>query len=165
MTGEARLTVTIDGQRMLAGITSAPRVGALQGLVGGNGGSGYRKRLRPVAADEEDAGSLFRDSVWGPGQTERVVHEYALGAGINPATMRLTGIRAEPHVLPFETCPAAARNVDLLTGEPVRTLRRRVLDLISGTDGCTHLTDALRALAEVPVLLTELARVPAGSNQ
>jgi hypothetical protein len=277
ITAEARLNVTVNSRRMLTGIASTPRVDDLLGLVGGNGGSGFRKLLRSVAPGEEDAGSplhfllddipgvtlvgpscwqlwpgvtprsaeelrqrgermggvcsgfrpdgppiqrllsgmrgrapeqenlppardlgppgdplawhliapppdgpmmrrrrivdvlpadsaitvtaLFRDSIWGPGRTERVVHEYALDASIDPATMRLTGIRADPHVLPFETCPAAARNTDLLAGEPVRTLRRRVLDLIVGTDGCTHLTDALRALAEVPVLLDELTHL------
>jgi hypothetical protein len=277
VTAQARLTITIDSQRVLRGLSSTPSNDALQGLVGSNGGTGYRKVLHSVAADEEDAGSplhfllddipgltivgpscwqlwpgatrrsseesqrrgdrmrgvcsgfrpdglpvqrllsgtgngppvqqnlppagdleasgdplawhvttplpgqpmmrrrrlvdvtpgnagilvraLFRDSIWGPDGIELVVHEYALDALIDPAAMCLMGIRAEPHVLPFETCPAAAGNVDLLICEPVRTLRRRVLDLVVGTDGCTHLTDALRALAEVPVLLDELGRV------
>jgi hypothetical protein len=278
VTAEARLKITTDSRRVLTSVVTSPSVEALQGLVGGSGGSGYRKLLRSLAAGEEDTGSLlhfllddipgvtlvgpscwqlwpgttitpgskelqrrgerlrdvcsgfrpdgrpvqrllsgvgppplaqqnlpparaleplgdplawhaiappsdgpmmrrrrlvdatpgdtgiavtglFRDSVWGPGQTEFVVHEYALSAAVDPATTRLTGIYAEPHVLPFETCPAAARNVDLLIGEPIGALRRRALDLVVGTDGCTHLTDALRALAEVPALLNQLARL------
>jgi hypothetical protein len=285
--GSAALRVSTDRGRVITSVASTPQVDALDGLVGGSGGPGYRKRLRSVAAEEEDAGSLlhfllddvpgvtlvgpsswqlwpgsaapagaraieharwvsdvcsgwrsdgppiqrilssggglaadaeqnlpaapdlarpgdslawhpvpapppdapmmtrrrrvdvtpataadgspagisvtalFRDSIWGPERTERVVHEYGLHAVVDPVTMCLTEVTAEPRVLPFGTCPAAAGNTDLIIGEPVRTLRRRVLALITGTDGCTHLSDALRALAEVPVLLEALAgRVP-----
>jgi hypothetical protein len=86
-----------------------------------------------------------------------VVHEYGVHAVVDPQSMRLTSIEADPRVLPFETCPAAARNVDLLLGEPLRTLRHRVIELVVGTDGCTHLNDALRALAEVPLIIEDLA--------
>ena len=83
-------------------------------------------------------------------------------ATIDPQSMRLTSIQADPRVLPFETCPAAAGNVDLLLDEPARTLRHRVLELVVGTDGCTHLNDALRALAEVPLIIEELATAGVG---
>lgn len=97
--------------------------------------------------------SLFRDSVWDPGGVELVVHEYALRAVVDKESLRLESVTAVPGVLPFGTCPAAADNVDLLVGEPLATLRHRVLELVVGTDGCTHLNDVLRALADVPVLL------------
>ena len=38
----------------------------------------------------------------------------------------------------------------------MRELRTEVLDRIQNTDCCTHLNDALRALAEVPVLAASL---------
>jgi hypothetical protein len=278
--GEQQLHVTVDRTRVLTSIGSSPAVEALPGLVGGSGGSGYRRRLRELLPHEADAGSLpyfllddmpgvtlvgpfawrlwpeatadmrratqgadreaagirtvarmrdicsgfrsdglpiqrmmnakdpqhnlvpardlaqpddpvawhvmppqpagsammrrrrlvdvaageqlavtslFRDSIWAPDGTETVVHEYGLHAAVDPRSLRLTAIRADPRVLPFDTCPAAARNVDLLLGEPMRTLRDRVVELVLGTDGCTHLNDALRALAEVPVMLGELA--------
>ena len=44
----------------------------------------------------------------------------------------------------------------MLTGYPLAGLRRSVLDTLTGIECCTHLNDALRALAEVPVLLDEL---------
>ena len=117
-----------------------------------------RRRIDVVAGDGEvRVDSLFRDSMWSPERVETIVHEYGLQATVDRETLRLTAITADPRVLPFQTCPAAARNVDLLLGEPMSTLRRRVLELVIGTDGCTHLNDALRALAEVPVLLDELA--------
>jgi hypothetical protein len=31
-----------------------------------------------------------------------------------------------------------------------------VIELVVGTDGCTHLNDALRALAEVPLMIEGL---------
>lgn len=118
-----------------------------------------RRRLVDVTDGPElVVRAIFRDSIWGPDGAETCVHEYGLHATVDPAAMRLTGIRADPRVLPFATCPAAGANADLLLGEPVRSLRERVIELIAGTDGCTHLNDALRALAEVPVMIEELAR-------
>lgn len=117
-----------------------------------------RRRVDVVASDAElRVDAMFRDSMWSPEGVETVVHEYGLHATVDAETMRLSAISADPRVLPFRTCPFAAMNVDLLLGEPMGTLRQRVLELMIGTDGCTHLNDALRALAEVPVLLDELA--------
>jgi hypothetical protein len=36
-------------------------------------------------------------------------------------------------------------------------LRSETLDRLQGTDCCTHLNDALRSLAEVPILATGLS--------
>ena len=270
--GDAELHVTVDQRRALQSIVSKPHREVLRDLVGGSGGSGYRRRLQALIPDELDAGtllyfllddmpgvtlvgpfawrlwpegqvtladrprhrppegmrgicsgfradgrpirlmmeaadprhnlvpglaleqrddalawhaiqpppdgspmmrrcrridvaagpqitvnSLFRDSIWSPEGAETVVHEYGVHATADPQSMRLTSIEADPRVLPFETCSAAAGNVDLLLGEPLRTLRHRVLELVIGTDGCTHLNDALRALAEVPLMIEELA--------
>ena len=67
-------------------------------------------------------------------------------------------IHAEPRVLPFVECPSAADNVTRLVGSPIKDFRTSVLAMLNGTDCCTHLNDALRALAEVPVLLDQLER-------
>ncbi|TQM11193.1 DUF2889 domain-containing protein [Pseudonocardia kunmingensis] len=117
-----------------------------------------RRRVDVVDGPQIRVDSLFRDSMWSPDGVETVVHEYGVHAVVDRATMRLTSITADPRVLPFPTCPAAAANVDLLTGEPMATLRHRVLELVIGTDGCTHLNDALRALAEVPIVVERLDR-------
>jgi hypothetical protein len=115
-----------------------------------------RRRIDVTDGPEVVVNSVFRDSMWSPEHVETVVHEYGVHAVVDRDSMRLTSITADPRVLPFQTCPAAAANVDLLVGEPMATLRHRVLEQIVSTDGCTHLNDALRALAEVPVLLDEL---------
>lgn len=116
-----------------------------------------RRRIDVVAGPEITVDSWFRDSMWHPDGREIVIHEYGVTARIDRATGRLSAVAADPRVLPFRTCPAAAANVQLLVGEPVPTLRSRVLEVLPGTDGCTHLNDALRALAEVPLLMAALS--------
>lgn len=115
-----------------------------------------RRRIDVIDGPDVRVDSLFRDSMWNPEGVETVVHEYGVHAVVDRTSMRLMSVTADPRVLPFQTCPAAAANVDLLAGEPMATLRHRVLEQIVSTDGCTHLNDALRALADVPVLLGEL---------
>ena len=48
---------------------------------------------------------------------------------------------------------------DVLLDTPLPELRDKVLAELKGTAGCTHLNDALRALAEVPVLVQHLRGV------
>jgi hypothetical protein len=99
--------------------------------------------------------AMFRDSAWEPDGVEVAVHEYHLEA---EATLDgvLTAVRADPRVLPFDECPLAARNVDRMVGVALRDFRLEVLARIQDTDCCTHLNDALRSLAEVPVLAASI---------
>jgi hypothetical protein len=60
-------------------------------------------------------------------------------------------------VLPYDECPLAAPNVTRIEGVPLANLRREVLERIQFVECCTHLNDALRSLAEVPVLAAALA--------
>ncbi|HEY8217610.1 MAG TPA: DUF2889 domain-containing protein [Acidimicrobiia bacterium] len=101
--------------------------------------------------------AMFRDSCWRPDGTEVAVHEYRLDVVVDPATGRVTEVRADPRVLPYPECPPAAGNVARLVGVDVRDLRAVVLERLRGVDCCTHLNDALRSLAEVPVLAASLA--------
>ncbi|MCW2578114.1 MAG: hypothetical protein JWR66_4144 [Modestobacter sp.] len=117
-----------------------------------------RRRIDVIDGPELLVDSVFRDSMWSPEGVETVVHEYGLHARVDRSSQQLTALTADPRVLPFQTCPSAASNVDLLVGEPMATLRHRVLELVVSTDGCTHLNDALRALAVGPVLAAELVR-------
>jgi len=103
----------------------------------------------------------FRDSCTDPGETEVAVHEYTLAAVIDGASLTLIDLSATPRVLPFAECPAAAPNVPRLIGQPVADLRVSVLKLLTGTDCCTHLNDALRALGDVAELLEAVDRLPA----
>jgi len=96
--------------------------------------------------------AMFRDSCWQPDGAEVAVHEYSIAAAIDRPNGRVLSVEATPRVLPFAECPAAAPNAAWLAGASARDLRSEVLLRLRSTDCCTHLNDALRALAEVPVL-------------
>lgn len=101
-----------------------------------------------------DAG--FQDSATEPGGGRTAVHEYTLQATADDATGTLLSVQAQPRVLPYRECPGAAPNLDRLIGEDLATLRASVLRILAGTLGCTHLNDAMRALAEVPRMVENL---------
>ena len=117
-----------------------------------------RARRIDVWLDGNDIGidAMFRDSCWTPDGTEVAVHEYRLDATVDPRTMLVTSVTAEPRVLPYAECPGAAPNVVRMIGAPVADLRKEVLVRLRSIDCCTHLNDALRSLAEVPVLVATL---------
>ena len=96
--------------------------------------------------------AMFRDTV-GEGEGDEVVlHEYAVRVGgvdgvVGP-------VEAEPRVLPFPECPAAADAVGALVGSELRSWARVVPDTLTGIASCTHLNDLLRALGGVGGLLS-----------
>jgi hypothetical protein len=101
-----------------------------------------------------DAG--FQDSATTPAGGRVAIHEYGLKATANTRTLTLDSVAADPRVLPFRECPSATLSLPKILGTPLPRLREEVLTLFPRTAGCTHLNDALRALAEVPVLLERL---------
>lgn len=98
--------------------------------------------------------AMFQDSGTLPDGGRAAVHEYTLQAQVDAATGCLTRIQAQPRVLPYQECPGAVHHLDRLLGQPLSGLRASVLEELPGTLGCTHLNDAMRALADVPALLT-----------
>jgi hypothetical protein len=119
------------------------------------------RRARRIDVWEEDGevriDAMFRDSCWNPQGEEEVVHEYEILATADKDTDTLATVDAIPRVLPYAECPGAAPHATRMEGTPLRALRREVLDRLRLTDCCTHLNDALRALAEVPVLVDALS--------
>jgi hypothetical protein len=100
--------------------------------------------------------SGFQDSAGSPHASRIAVHEYVLHATVDPDTLLVTSVDADPRILPFLTCPDAVGTAPAVVGTPVAELRTTVLERLARTNGCTHLNDALRALAEVPVMLAQL---------
>ena len=100
--------------------------------------------------------AAFQDSAAKPDGTRAALHEYQLHATADPNSFRLLSIEATPRVLPFGECPGAVTNIARLLDSEMSQLRQTVLDRLPGTLGCTHLNDALRALAEVPALVHHL---------
>jgi len=94
----------------------------------------------------------FQDSATHPAGGRVAVHEYRLSGSVDPTNFELLSIEASPGTLPYSSCPAAILNLSRLVGVPVGELRNSVPEQLARTAGCTHLNDALRALAEVPVL-------------
>jgi Protein of unknown function (DUF2889) len=99
----------------------------------------------------------FQDSASEPDGGRIAVHEYSLRVVIDRQDLTIRQVQARPNILPFPECPAAIDNLSRLEGTPLAALRTRVLEQLPRTLGCTHLNDAVRALAEVPGLLYELA--------
>jgi len=100
--------------------------------------------------------AAFQDSAAKPDGTRAALHEYQLSATADPKSLRLLSIGATPRVLPFGECPGAVANISRLLDSELPQLRQTVIDRLPGTLGCTHLNDALRALAEVPALVNHL---------
>jgi len=98
----------------------------------------------------------FQDSATRPDGQRMAVHEYLLHATIDLKTMLIEEIAADPRVLPFDYCPAAVLNVGRLVGTAVSSLRTTVIRDLAREQGCTHLNDMLRSLAEVPHMLAPL---------
>jgi hypothetical protein len=117
-----------------------------------------RARRIDVWADTDtiNVDAMFRDTCWIPDGTETVLHEYRILATSDAGTGTLTRAEAVPLVLPYVECPEAAPNAARLVGTTLGTLRAQVLEQLKNADCCTHLNDALRALAEVPVLAASL---------
>jgi hypothetical protein len=101
--------------------------------------------------------SGFQDSATNREGGRTAVHEYRLSATADRETRTLASVEAVACVLPYPECPAAAANAPRMVGARLADLREKVLTDLRGTAGCTHLNDALRALAEVPALADRLA--------
>lgn len=100
--------------------------------------------------------AMFQDSATRPEGGRIAVHEYGLTAAVDLSSGLLTSVTPEAHVLPYAECPLAALQVERLADVAVADLRAVVLERLSGVAGCTHLNDAMRALADVPLLLDKL---------
>jgi hypothetical protein len=114
------------------------------------------RRIDVQVGDVITIDSMFQDSSTVPAGGRVAVHEYRLTATADPHTGELLTIDADPRVLPYDECPLASRNVGKVLGTPLSELRTVVLEKFSGIEGCTHLNDAMRALAEVPILVRAL---------
>ena len=114
-----------------------------------------RRRCIDVRADPDGTfaiWAMFRDTVGEGGGDEVVLHEYAVRVGGVDGVVG--SIVAEPRVLPFPECPAAAAAVGALVGSEVHAMARVVPDTLTGIASCTHLNDLLRALGGVGGLLS-----------
>ncbi len=96
--------------------------------------------------------AMFRDTVGEGGGDEVVLHEYAVA--VTGMQGIVGSVVAEPRVLPFPECPAAADAVGALVGSELGSLATVVPERLTGIASCTHLNDLLRALGGVGDLVS-----------
>lgn len=134
-------------------------------------GPGFR-RARRIDVSLDDTKSLiriqaaFQDSAKTRAESDKgihriAIHEYDIDATADARTLELLTLEATPRILPFSECPGAVHNTRRLVGTKLDAIRESVLAQLRGPQGCTHLNDALRALAEVPKLADYLTKVAA----
>lgn len=116
------------------------------------------RRIDVRLADKVLVDAYFQDSCTSPSGQRWAVHEYLVSATADLETMTLQSIVADPRILPHDECPTAILNIQRLVGTPLAELRQRVLAELPRTEGCTHLNDMVRSLAEVPHLAADLAK-------
>ncbi len=97
------------------------------------------------------ADAWFRDSYVDADDVEGSLHEYSVHAVVN-ADGELEAVEPHPHSLPYDECPSAAAKAARLVGTSASLLRTATPANLRGVDHCTHLSDTLRGLADVPVL-------------
>lgn len=125
--------------------------------------NGMRRLRRIDVTAPSEAGGLhvidafMRDSHVDGDGVEIVLHEYTVAATVDAATRTIVDIAATPDVLPWMECPAAVASAERLKGHGLADLRAHVRKTFVGTTTCTHLNDVLRGLADVEVLLDEIA--------
>ena len=99
----------------------------------------------------------FRDTYCNSDGECGALHEYTVLAVADAADHTLLEISAIPHALPWKECPAAGEMVGKLVGAQLDGLRSSVPKVLQGIESCTHLTNELRELADVPYLAASLA--------
>lgn len=119
-------------------------------------GPGFR-RARRIDVTRDGGGAIridaaFQDSARRKDGGRVAIHEYNIVATVDPETQELLTLEPEARILPFSECPGAIHNARRLIGSRIPDIRETVLGQLRGPEGCTHLNDALRALAEVPKL-------------
>lgn len=120
-------------------------------------GAGFRRARRIDVVRDEGAGVIRIDSAFQDSAKQReggriAIHEYRLAATVEAGTLEILALEPEARILPFHECPGAIGNTARLIGRRLPDIREEVLALLRGSEGCTHLNDALRALADVPKL-------------
>ncbi len=130
-----------------------------------NEGAGFRRARRIDVTRGSDGlihiDAAFQDSAKRKDQGRVAIHEYNIVATADPTTLEILSLEPEARILPFSECPGAIHNARRLVGTRISDARDMVLAKLRGPEGCTHLNDALRALAEVPKLAEDLAQAEA----
>lgn len=98
----------------------------------------------------------FQDSATDPQCGRVAVHEYLATATADLESFELLSLTVDPRILPYQECFGAVPLAQRVRGTFLHELRLKVLQILPGTLGCTHLNDVLRSVAEVPQMVRAL---------
>lgn len=126
-----------------------------------NDGPGFRRARRIDVTLDEAAGLIrvdgsFQDSARRKIGGRVAIHEYDYALTIDRTSGNVLTLDPTPRILPFSECPGAVANARRMIGTHVDDIRDEVLAQLRGPQGCTHLNDVLRSLADVPALAGHL---------
>jgi Protein of unknown function (DUF2889) len=110
------------------------------------------RRLDVTAGATLEVSAMFCDTHVDDDGVERILHQYTLGAHVDPTSHKVLDVTATPWVLPFAECPFARGTAARIVGQRAGRLREYVALEYWGPTTCTHLNDLLRTLADVPHL-------------
>jgi Protein of unknown function (DUF2889) len=120
---------------------------------------GLRRHRRIDAVPDGDTWLIdawFRDTYRAAEGECGALHEYTVNVEVDARDQTIRAITAIPHALPWDECPAAADAVGKLAGLPLEGLRSSVPRSLIGVESCTHLTNELRELSDVPRMVAAL---------
>lgn len=123
-----------------------------------------RRRLLQVEPTKDGRVAVlawFRDTFTARDGSQTIVHEYAVDSTVARRTEGLVveRLHARPRVLPLPDCHDAVAHVVRLRDTALDDVDASVRSELSGSAGCTHLNDLLRALRAVPLLIDRLPLV------
>ena len=117
---------------------------------------GLRRHRRIDVVPDDDVWRVdawFRDTYRSRTGALGSLHEYTVDLIVDAHDHTVVDVRATPHVLPWDECPAAADAVGYLVGMPVDGFRATVQKTLVGIECCTHLNNELRELADLPAMV------------
>jgi hypothetical protein len=128
----------------------------------------YRRMdVSHARTDDGDAAwfvdAWFRDTHRNTRAECGALHEYTVELVARASDHEIVDVRAIPHALPWDECPFAGEMVGKLVGVRLDDLRSQVTKVLRGIESCTHLTNELRELADVPYLASLLPDAPAAT--
>jgi hypothetical protein len=119
-----------------------------------------RRRIDVGPRDPVLVDAFFRDSHMNAQSSETVIHEYAMDAVMAGRSGRVTDVRAVPAVLPFAECPTAIGSAQRVVGLRLGEVRDTLRPALRGPSTCTHLSDVLATLDDVPYLVAQACAGP-----
>ena len=100
--------------------------------------------------------AVFQDSALQLDGRRVAVHEYSVRAEIDAGDFTVQKLLITPHILPYPECPSAVAFAQSLVGMALPEFKASVHVMLRRERGCTHLNDMLRAMSDLPEIISRL---------